>query len=41
MADRPKLRTMAARSLALGKPQAAAAVLQRVLQSIPHDAGRG
>ncbi|QNH20346.1 Processive diacylglycerol beta-glucosyltransferase [Xanthomonas sp. GW] len=40
MADRPKLRTMAACSLALGKPQAAATVLQRVLQSMPHDAGR-
>jgi processive 1,2-diacylglycerol beta-glucosyltransferase len=35
MADRPKLRTMAARSFALGKPQAAATVLQRVLQSMP------
>ncbi|WP_219211071.1 MGDG synthase family glycosyltransferase [Variovorax boronicumulans] len=32
MADRPKLARMAERSRALGKPRAAAAVLQRVLQ---------
>ncbi|MGJ7545434.1 MGDG synthase family glycosyltransferase [Variovorax sp. LT1R16] len=35
MADRPKLARMAGRSRALGKPQAAAAVLQRVLQRAP------
>lgn len=35
MADRPKLARMAERSRALGKPQAATAVLQRVLQRAP------
>ena len=35
MADRPRLARMAERSRALGKPQAAAAVLQRVLQRAP------